>query len=99
MATPCDGPSAAHQVGNRFAISTVPEGTEKTIMRQLARPFAPGEDRLAGLEVVAGELSDAPLLKVGRPLPTRFGRLVCIWNVAVCSRLQTFLCDVCAMCM
>jgi len=51
------------QVGNRFAISMVPEGGERRVMRQLARPFAPGEDRLAGLEFSKGEFSGAPLLK------------------------------------
>lgn len=51
-------------VGSKFAMSMVPEGKDKVVMKKLARPFAPGEDRLAGLETLPGEVTGAPVLKV-----------------------------------
>lgn len=51
------------QVGNEFVISMVPEGADRTVMRRLARPFAPDEDRLAGLETAPAPLTGAALLK------------------------------------
>lgn len=52
-------------IGGKFAISMIPEGgPDKLVMRKLARPFLPGEDRLEGLETIPGELSEAPILKV-----------------------------------
>jgi hypothetical protein len=42
----------------------VPEGQDKVVMRRLARPFAPGEDRLAGLETSPAPITGAPVLKV-----------------------------------
>ena len=48
-----------------LATSTVPEGgADRLVMKRLARTFQPGEDRLAGLETVEGELTGAPVLKV-----------------------------------
>jgi len=52
------------QVGSQFVISTVPEKQERMIMRSLARSFAPGDDRLAGLETIPGEITGAPVLKL-----------------------------------
>lgn len=52
-------------VGGKFAISTLPEGgPDRLVMKRLARSFQPGEDRLAGLETIEGELTGAPILKV-----------------------------------
>ena len=57
-------------VGGKFAVSTVPEGgADRLIMKRLARSFQPGEDRLSGLETVPGELTGAPILKVGICVP------------------------------
>ena len=51
-------------VGGKFAISTVPEGgADRLVMKRLARSFLPGEDRLAGLETIEGEVTGAPVLK------------------------------------
>ncbi len=54
----------APQIGNRFVMSMVPEGKDKMIMRRLARPFKPGEDRLEGLETTPAPLTGAAILKV-----------------------------------
>lgn len=35
-------------VGGKFALSTVGAGKDKEVMKRLARPFSPGEDRLSG---------------------------------------------------
>lgn len=50
-------------IGNKFAISTVAEGKEKVVMRRLARPFAPGEDRLAGLATRPSKNEGIPVLE------------------------------------
>ncbi|MEW5312660.1 MAG: hypothetical protein WDW38_004276 [Sanguina aurantia] len=37
---------------NRFTVSMIPEGRDRGVMKRLARTFAPGEDRLAGLDLL-----------------------------------------------
>ncbi|GAX73888.1 hypothetical protein CEUSTIGMA_g1338.t1 [Chlamydomonas eustigma] len=52
-------------IGGKFAVSTIPEGgADRLVMKKLARSFQPGEDRLAGLETIEGEVTGAPILKV-----------------------------------
>jgi len=49
--------------GAAFAISLLAEGRERTVVRALARPFAPGVDRLAGLDTRPSDgPSGAPVL-------------------------------------
>ncbi len=52
------------QVGNEFAVSMVPEGQDRVVMKSLARSFAPDEDRLASLDITEGPLTGAAVLKV-----------------------------------
>lgn len=49
--------------GASFSISIVPEGLERPVMRALARPFAPGDERLAALDTTASPNTGCPLLK------------------------------------
>ncbi len=45
-------------------MNLIPEGKERDILRRLARPFAPDEDRLAGLDTDNAPLTGAAILKV-----------------------------------
>ncbi len=58
------GVSCVLQVGNEFVVNLIPEGRERTILRRLARPFAPDEDRLAGIDTDNAPLTGAAILKV-----------------------------------
>ena len=42
-------------VGTPFAISVLADGQSKDIMKQLLRPFKPGEDRFGGYETIKAE--------------------------------------------
>ena len=42
-------------VGNTFVLNVLAEGKDRGIMKAMLKPFAPGEDRFAGLEVVENE--------------------------------------------
>ena len=47
-------------VGAKFNVNILAEGREKGVMKQLLKPFKPGEDRYAGLDVQVGaQLRDA----------------------------------------
>lgn len=50
-------------VGGKFALSMVAEGRDRGVMKRLARPFGPGEDRLAGIETVPSDMLALPVLK------------------------------------
>ena len=41
-------------VGAKFNVNILAEGKEKGVMKQLLKPFKPGEDRYAGLDVQVG---------------------------------------------
>ena len=47
--------------GDRFALNVLAEGRESAPMKQFLRPFAPGDDRFAGLELSSSP-ADQPLL-------------------------------------
>jgi Conserved protein/domain typically associated with flavoprotein oxygenases, DIM6/NTAB family len=47
--------------GDRFALMVLAEGRESSPMKQFLRPFAPGDDRFAGLEVSCSP-ANQPLL-------------------------------------
>jgi flavin reductase (DIM6/NTAB) family NADH-FMN oxidoreductase RutF len=48
--------------GAAFALNVLAAGSEKAAIKQLLRPFAPGESRFQGIETKPGPLSGAPLL-------------------------------------
>ena len=39
--------------GSQFVVNILSEGDHKPLMKQLPKPFKPGEDRFAGLEIQA----------------------------------------------
>ncbi|GFR44040.1 hypothetical protein Agub_g5200 [Astrephomene gubernaculifera] len=48
--------------GARFVVSLVSEGRQREVMRRLSGPFAPGADRLAGLDTFPSPSVGAPVL-------------------------------------
>jgi flavin reductase (DIM6/NTAB) family NADH-FMN oxidoreductase RutF len=71
-------------IGGKFAVSTIPEGgADRLVMKKLARSFQPGEDRLAGLETIEGEVTGAPILKV---------------KTFNAGAYQIFTCKTCSLC-
>lgn len=42
-------------IGNRFVLNVLGEGKEKAIMKAMLKPFAPGEDRFADVQVDRSE--------------------------------------------
>ncbi|MGA1574189.1 MAG: diflavin flavoprotein [Vulcanococcus sp.] len=51
-------------IGDRFALNVLAEGRETAVMKQFLKPFAPGADRFAGLEL-AESPGGQPLLPEG----------------------------------
>ena len=50
-------------VGSKFVVNILAEGKEKPVIKQLLKPFKPGEDRYSGLDVqVAAAGYNAPVL-------------------------------------
>jgi flavorubredoxin/flavin reductase (DIM6/NTAB) family NADH-FMN oxidoreductase RutF len=49
-------------VGSSFVLNILQEGKTASLMKHFLKPFAPGEDRLAGIELAESE-SGAPILK------------------------------------
>eukprot|EP00887_Chlorella_sp_A99_P004582 scaffold4.g4582.t1 len=49
-------------VGNRFVLNVLAEGKEKGVMRQMLKPFKPGEDRFEGLAVETSEATGAAII-------------------------------------
>jgi flavorubredoxin/flavin reductase (DIM6/NTAB) family NADH-FMN oxidoreductase RutF len=48
--------------GACFVLNVLADGKDKPVMKQLLKPFKPGEDRFAGLEVKDSEATGAPIL-------------------------------------
>lgn len=49
-------------VGNKFVLNVLAEGRDRAIMREMVKPFAPGEDRFSNLNTERSEISDAIIL-------------------------------------
>ena len=49
-------------IGAKFVMNVLAEGKEKSVLKQLAKQFAPGEDRFVGLAVQESEASGAYIL-------------------------------------
>lgn len=49
-------------MGNRFVLNVLAEGKERPLIKAMTRPFAPGEDRFAGLDVETSEATGAVIL-------------------------------------
>jgi len=48
--------------GSKFGLSVLAEGNSKDVMKQLLKPFKPGEDRFTGLETIEGESTGLPVI-------------------------------------
>ncbi|KAK9827610.1 hypothetical protein WJX81_005946 [Elliptochloris bilobata] len=48
--------------GAKFVVNILAEGAEKAVVKQLLRPFKPGEDRFAGMDVQESEESGCAIL-------------------------------------
>ncbi|GAB4823919.1 hypothetical protein N2152v2_010965 [Parachlorella kessleri] len=66
-------------VGSKFVLNVLAEGKEKEATKQMLKPFKPGEDRFAGIEVQESEKTGAPIL------PQAASYLEC----SVVSRMET----------
>ncbi len=49
-------------VGNKFVLNVLAEGRDRSIMREMVKPFAPGQDRFSNLNTERSEISDAVIL-------------------------------------
>jgi len=49
-------------LGNKFVLNVLAEGKDKDIMKAMLKPFGPGEDRFAGMEVEVAESSGAVII-------------------------------------
>jgi flavorubredoxin/flavin reductase (DIM6/NTAB) family NADH-FMN oxidoreductase RutF len=49
-------------LGSKFVLNVLAEGREKASMKAMLKPFAPGEDRFAGLDVQISEATEAVIL-------------------------------------
>lgn len=49
--------------GNAFNVNILAEGNERDVMKALLRPFGPGDDRFADLDVSRSETSGCVVLK------------------------------------
>ena len=56
--------------GDKFVLNILAEGSHKQLMKQLLKPFKPGEDRFAGLDVQVGSKTSPACVKLlqGTPL-------------------------------
>lgn len=49
-------------LGSKFVLNVLAEGREKASMKAMLKPFAPGEDRFAGLDVQISEATEAVII-------------------------------------
>lgn len=49
-------------IGNKFVLNVLAEGRDRAIMREMVKPFAPGEDRFSNLNTERSEISNAIIL-------------------------------------
>ena len=49
-------------IGAAFNLNVLAEGKDRAVMKQLLKPFKPGEDRFAGMEVQQAEATGAVII-------------------------------------
>lgn len=79
-------------VGGKFAVSLVSTGKDKEVMKRLARPFSPGEDRLAGGCVCGSPGGERNIACVGCAFYC-YGMIRCRWHgVGIASSFGSISC-------
>ena len=51
-------------LGAKFIVNIMAEGHERPLMKQLLKPFKPGEDRFAGLDIEVRQFACAPMMRL-----------------------------------
>ena len=50
-------------IGNRFVMNVLAEGKDKEVIKQLLKPFAPGQDRFEGMNVEPSAATGAAVIQ------------------------------------